>query len=494
MVRISMTTFATLALLLFTAPLRAATQCAESIDLTKLQTFSSKPRMFILSDILNEPDDSMSLVRYLLYANEFDTRGLCAVTSTWLRNSTHPEEMRKIVTAYGLVVDQLNCHVHPEFAYQPAEHFLSLITSGPPVFGKKALNMSLSEGAQRLIAALEESNESLHVAVWGGVNTLAQALQHMSQTMMTPVPGSGAHWPDIFYIVSIHGWNNYDQATWPGINSGNGPDPTKTLNPWLDANIRLGPLGAVYPQVEFGMEGDTPSWLWLVQNGLGYSDHIEWGSWGGRYLRATDLVDWVSPEVDGNLWSDITEQAIGADGILHSENKASIWRWRDAMQDDFAERIQWTLTNNFSAVAHPPILVINGHGGPDPVFMKATENGTFILDASDTIDVDRPQDDSQLDYAWLLYIDVTTSAPLPYPGEIKLESLAPPASDPVLANNTAGFQNFTLGPKVQVTTPPISINGQTGESNPDIHIVLQVTNTAGIHPIRRYKRVIFSYN
>jgi hypothetical protein len=79
-------------------------------DLASLQTFSYKPRIFIMSDILNEPDDSMSLVRYLLYSNEFDTRGLCAVTSTWLRNSTHPEQMRAIVNAYGEVVNNLNNH------------------------------------------------------------------------------------------------------------------------------------------------------------------------------------------------------------------------------------------------------------------------------------------------------------------------------------------------------------------------------------------------
>ncbi|KAJ5242961.1 cellulose-binding protein [Penicillium citrinum] len=46
------------------------------VDLTTLVTFPSKPRIFILTDMLNEPDDSQSLVRYLLYANEFDTRVL----------------------------------------------------------------------------------------------------------------------------------------------------------------------------------------------------------------------------------------------------------------------------------------------------------------------------------------------------------------------------------------------------------------------------------
>lgn len=86
-----------------------------------------------MSDILNEPDDSMSLVRYLLYSNEFETKGLCATTSWWLRNTTHEEEMRTIIQAYGNVVENLNRHVHPTAQYQSAENFLNLVTSGPAV-------------------------------------------------------------------------------------------------------------------------------------------------------------------------------------------------------------------------------------------------------------------------------------------------------------------------------------------------------------------------
>lgn len=102
-------------------------------DLNKLATFASKPRIFILTDILNEPDDSQSLVRYLLYSNEFDTRGICATTSTWLRSSTHPEEIRRIITAYGKVVKNLNNHVHPSFQYQSPDELLNVVTSGPAV-------------------------------------------------------------------------------------------------------------------------------------------------------------------------------------------------------------------------------------------------------------------------------------------------------------------------------------------------------------------------
>lgn len=93
----------------------------------------AKPRVFILSDILNEPDDSMSLVRLLVYSNLLDIRGLCATTSFFLPNATHPEEMIKIVEAYGSVVDNLNRHVSAEFQFSPSEKFLSLVTSGPNV-------------------------------------------------------------------------------------------------------------------------------------------------------------------------------------------------------------------------------------------------------------------------------------------------------------------------------------------------------------------------
>lgn len=47
-----------------------------------------KPRVFVLTDIENEPDDAISLVRFLTYANHWDVEGLVA-------------------TAYGLVDQNL---------------------------------------------------------------------------------------------------------------------------------------------------------------------------------------------------------------------------------------------------------------------------------------------------------------------------------------------------------------------------------------------------
>src|SRR6185503_8679620 len=101
------------------------------VDQQKLQFFKSKPRVFIISDISNEPDDAESLVRYLLYSNEFETRGLVACTSFWMKRMVHPEHMENIVRAYSRVIHNLNAHVHPANPYSPAEHFLAMIKAGP---------------------------------------------------------------------------------------------------------------------------------------------------------------------------------------------------------------------------------------------------------------------------------------------------------------------------------------------------------------------------
>lgn len=38
-------------------------------------TSPAKERVFVLTDISNEPDDEESLVRFLVYANEYDVEG-----------------------------------------------------------------------------------------------------------------------------------------------------------------------------------------------------------------------------------------------------------------------------------------------------------------------------------------------------------------------------------------------------------------------------------
>lgn len=69
-----------------------------------------KPRVIVLTDIENEPDDAMSLVRFLTYCNQWDVEGLVATTSIHQQNKTAAWRIREIVTTYGKVRDNLLIH------------------------------------------------------------------------------------------------------------------------------------------------------------------------------------------------------------------------------------------------------------------------------------------------------------------------------------------------------------------------------------------------
>src|SRR6266700_4077456 len=83
-----------------------------------VDNFSGHPRVVIISDIGNEPDDQMSFVRLLLYSNELDLEAMIASTSTWQKAATHPETMHALIQAYGQVRPNLLLHARgwPEAA------------------------------------------------------------------------------------------------------------------------------------------------------------------------------------------------------------------------------------------------------------------------------------------------------------------------------------------------------------------------------------------
>ena len=67
----------------------------------RLDAYAPTQRVVVLTDIANEPDDQMSLVRFLVYANEFDVEGLVAGTSTWMRNRVRPDVIHTLIDAYA---------------------------------------------------------------------------------------------------------------------------------------------------------------------------------------------------------------------------------------------------------------------------------------------------------------------------------------------------------------------------------------------------------
>jgi hypothetical protein len=144
------------------------------------------------------------------------------------------------------------------------------------------------------------------------------------------------------------------------------------------------------------MEGDTPSFFPLIQNGLGDPEHPEYGSWGGRF-KPLDAAR------RSNVFSDTADWVQGLNGHYFMSMFAGIWRWRRDYQYDFANRFQWTANSNYSENNHAPVPVVNGTCGPTILGFPAQANSSVILDASQSWD----PDNDALTFDWIYYYDVT---------------------------------------------------------------------------------------
>ena len=139
-----------------------------------------KPRVFVLTDIENEPDDAMSMVRFLLYANHYDIEGLAATTSVHQQNRVAPQRIRQIVEAYGKVRDNLEQH---EAGYPAADYLLARVTEGIPVYGMQGVGKAKDSPAAEMLVEVVDRDDPrpVWVTVWGGPNVLAQALWKVRQ-------------------------------------------------------------------------------------------------------------------------------------------------------------------------------------------------------------------------------------------------------------------------------------------------------------------------
>ncbi|CAI7667383.1 unnamed protein product [Penicillium viridicatum] len=475
-----------------------AVQTIAAVNTSSFLPIPNKPRVFILSDISNEPDDAESLTRYLLYSNQFHTEGIVAVTSTWLRNEVYPEDMLSVIDAYANITHNLNRHAPPDSPYPSGEHMRSLVRTGPATYGMAAVgkNITLSDGGKLLLERLqEESDQPLWVLAWGGTNVLAQVLYKIHDSYsateaadlrsrirvytISDQDDTGAwirqQFPDIFYISSTHGWNQYGLATWIGISGEDfygqdkgGPDNSKVSHKWLRDNIQIGTFGkAAYPSYEYIMEGDTPSFLYLIQNGLGVSEQPDYGSWGGRYSKVNP-----SAVLNFNHYSDAADSVVGQNNETYISNRATVWRWRNAFQNDFAARMQWTLPADISKANHHPVISVNGTVELAPLRINAAAGSSLTFDAAATSD---PDGDS-LSFKWFQY------------------------REPGSTNWNVGGQvpefNVTLangGRKAQVQLP-IASESCDGKALTAcgcwlLHLILEVTDN-GYHPLTSYRRIL----
>ncbi|WP_088182894.1 DUF1593 domain-containing protein [Sphingobium sp. Z007] len=373
-----------------------------------------RSRVIVLTDVGSDPDDMESMVRFLLYANAFDIEALVPSTSRHLKDSVHPEQILRRIDAYAQVLPNLKVHAD---GWPSADALRAAVKPGRPEYGMAGVGAGKdTAGSEAIIAAVDKPDaRPVWITIWGGAVDLAQALWKVRETR-TPDdvakfvaklrvysisdqdnagPWVRRMFPDLFWIVSLTAHRHYNLSTWGGISGDrmyyfDGPDFTTVSKEWLRENVQIGPLGSLYPDYQFIMEGDTPSFLYLVPNGLGHPEHPDYGSWGGRYGKVS--------EWDG-IWTDTSDLVIGADRRTRQTNKATIWRWREAFQHDFAARIQWSLQAHYKGANHTPQLVLNGTAGNAPVEMTAKAGNIVHLSAAGS----RDPDGDQVVYSWWQY-------------------------------------------------------------------------------------------
>ena len=460
-------------------------------------SYSGHPRVAIISDIGNEPDDQMSFVRLLLYSNELDLEAMIASTSTWQRTKTHPETMHSIVDAYRQVRPNLLLHAK---GWPTADELDRRIFAGQPAYGMAATGEGkASAGSEALVKAIERDDpRPLWICLWGGVNTLAQALMDLraantvsemdrliARLRVSSIsdqddagPWIRREFPALFYVVKPSPPNSeeYYEATWTGISgdiyyrNGAGADTSLVTNEWLETNIRTkGPMGKWYPRFMFIMEGDTPSYLGLIDNGLNAYRRPDWGGWGGRYVFRQPYGETHAIWTQGGdefMRANSQDRVIGIDGVEHVSDQATIWRWREAYQNDFAARMDWTI-KDFAHANHNPEIVLNGQPGTGALELTADAKQTITLEAAGSKD----PDGQVIHYKWWVYDEAGLAGA--HGADVTIEG-ADTARAQVVVNSPCRTNWLPLMPC-------------RGEGL--VHVILEVTDE-GTPRLRSYRRII----
>ncbi len=363
-----------------------------------------RPRLLVLTDIGGDPDDQQSLVRLLVHANEFDIEGLIASASgtpgELQEKVTKPQLIREQIEAYGKVQSNLACHAE---GYLAATDLQRVVKTGNCNRGREFIGKGHdTEGSQWIISCVDKPDRRpLHIAIWGGQTDFAQALwrvradrgeaglkRFQSRLRVFDIMDQdqihdwlAGEFPGLFYVLAMAAPGEDKRlSSYRGMYLGG--DESLTSRAWVEAHVQRGhgPLGALYPLRTWTQpnphgvlkEGDTPAWFFFLANGLSDPAHPEWGGWGGRYERGSgslfrDARDTVGPVTDA---------------------RATVWRWREHFQNDFAARMDWCVTADFKQANHSPVAVLNGDKTRHVVEITAKPGDTVWLSAEGSRDPD----------------------------------------------------------------------------------------------------------
>ena len=333
-------------------------------------TGEDKPRVVVMSDIGGtEPDDQESFVRLLLYANELDLVGLIGANSQFGINRGDTRVFERIIDAYSQVRPNLLLHAE---GYPKPAYLKSIIRSGQNLhIGMDGVGRGATTLGSRLIAdELKKADERpLWVLAWGGINTLAQTLwdlreEHMPEAELRRLVAklrvydiagqddSGAwianQFPEIFYIRAGDQFMAFSyRKDWAGQPSQDG-DLSVVNASWYAKHVQShGIYGRQYPNAVYMFEGDTPSFLYLVRNGLSDPEYPHFGSWGGRFT-ATKVspvdryMDKKEKYLPAPMYNNAADRYVFR-GKVFNNVYTPLWRWRHETQNDFAARMDWSM-------------------------------------------------------------------------------------------------------------------------------------------------------
>ena len=411
---------------------------------------NEKPRVVVMTDIGGDPDDEQSMVRFLLYTCDVQVEGLCTGFGHGHYAVTHSELIRERVQAYGQVVGNLLKH-RSDF---PSEAALAALIKDGHNGDPHTVGEGMDSEASDWIAKVLQRDDPRPVwfTIWGGPRELAQALYRLSKTKSAEELAAlkakirvhsiadqdktagwvKEHHPDVFWI--------YSQPCFRGIWKDG--DQSLVDAKWLETNVRTGhgPLGPVYPPKAAGKdavkEGDTPSFFYVLPNGLSDPEHPEWGGWGGRFR----------PSGQGREYRDATDSVGNT-----TDSLATIYRWRRAYQNDFEARMDWCV-KPLDGANHAPAAVLNGDETLRVLHIKTDPGAAVTLRAAGS-----DPDGDALGFTWWVYCEAGT-----YGGDV-----------PIAGADAA---------EATVTVPKEAA-GRT------IHVILEVTDQ-GAPPLTAYRRAI----
>ena len=372
-----------------------------------------KPRLVVCTDIAPadvEPDDMESMVRLMSYADLFEIEAL--ITSVGWNCDPYPKEwaqyLQRVIEAYRMDVPKLmKRSVQTAFlpnseeekcqfvGYWPsADYIKSRAVMGSERGGIKVIGEDNdSPGSELLIQLADEDDpRPIYVAAWGGANTLAQAIWRVKQTRSAEELKRFANKFRIYTITdqdmqynmrmdrvcSSHMWLRqefkddlqfvWDEGTWQ-------EQCELGKRNWQlhQDNIQgKGALGREYPDYKWGVEGDTPSFLYVMPNGLNDPEDPHQAGWAGYHERGL-CADSLT-----TAWTSWQEPVI-------SISVGYKTRFYPDEINDFMSRMQWADEGQGN---HNPQVVINGCEGLQPIYIQAKAGDSIRLDASSSIDPD----------------------------------------------------------------------------------------------------------